>query len=128
MLPRMKRRRVVWIMAPCGALIMIAALLFISGREPRYQGRGLSEWLDACQKIKGERRIVEANWEDTRQALLLIGTNAFPSLLKRVGYERPAWQSNLLTFCQNWPRVPGTKGYIKWLASERGPGYVNAGV
>jgi hypothetical protein len=90
-----KRRRIIVIL---GALVVgVAAVAFWPGeKEPEYQGKKLSQWLEPA--LKGYRN--EKEWAlDAEKALgaaavRQIGTNALPYLLKSIRYEPPAWRRN----------------------------------
>jgi HEAT repeat len=82
----MERRRGIslWILA--GVLAVVAAGLvlghFLPSREPVYEGKRLTEWLEQCNAsfLQGERRPVQ--FEQAQAAIRAIGTNGLPICLK----------------------------------------------
>src|SRR5436190_17836001 len=65
-----------------------AAVVLISGRsepEPQYKGRTLSQWLTYDQKPGPAEQLRHT------EAVLKIGTNALPTLLRWVEYNPPAF-------------------------------------
>lgn len=60
-------------------------------REPEYNGKKLSEWLEICRQhpaLYVERLSAE-------RAVQSIGINALPWLVKWMNYDEPAWQVKL---------------------------------
>ena len=91
---------------------MVAAAAFILGllwcgttrqREPRYNGRSLTDWLELCQ---GSR----VPPPEAADAVRHIGTNALPFLINWVDQYQPMspWRQKLLMSVGQW-RV-GTPG------------------
>src|SRR5688572_8696447 len=77
----MKRpRKIVFTMAALG--VGFAALAFLtSGREPRYEGRSLTDWL--ALSLSGNQQGDDASIQDeVASAVKAIGTNAVPCLLQ----------------------------------------------
>jgi len=68
-----------------GAVALGAIILH--DREPRYKGLPLSKWLH-LPKEQPRLLVVPA---DAQEALLKMGTNAIPTALRWISYERPAW-------------------------------------
>jgi HEAT repeat protein len=66
--------------------IAVGAIV-LHDREPRYKGKTLSKWLH-LSKEKPELLVVPG---EAQEALLQIGTNAIPTALRWISYERPAW-------------------------------------
>jgi hypothetical protein len=56
---------------------MAVCFFCLRSREPSYNGRTLGEWLDVAESYRPPAERAQA-----RQAVLVIGTNAFPQLLK----------------------------------------------
>ena len=86
-------------MIAAAAVVVIAVLFAIAWpgeKEPEYQRKKLSEWLDAYQSaaffsgIGADQRTKEA--ED---AVRHIGTNALPWLLRWLKAETPGWRLGL---------------------------------
>jgi hypothetical protein len=75
----------------CG-VVVIGMSLFLFGdgeSQPKYQGRALSAWLATYDDLQPE------TFEQAREAVLHIGTNALPNLLSWIQYEPPAWRAPL---------------------------------
>jgi len=88
----MRWRRLLIVVAVCAALI--AVIVALVPREPKYDGRTLSEW------IKGAAPRRSPDPEQTRaiEAVRHIGTNALPCLIKWIGAKPPPdWQLKLTT-------------------------------
>jgi len=86
-------------------LVVFAAIvpivLALISREPKYQGRTLSEWIKESAPHKSP------DPETTRaiEAVRHIGTNALPQLIKWISAKEPAdWQINLTTANVSLPR------------------------
>src|SRR6266850_682862 len=91
--PAKRRWRVVVVL--CALVIVVAVVAFWPGeKEPEYEGKKLSEWLAA--------RIVQP--EEATNAVLAIGTNALPFLVKWVEYEIPEWREKVANMTRTWPR------------------------
>ena len=91
------------VLATC-AIIVIGLCLLVFGdweHQPRYQGRSLSAWL----AISYEQGSVSD--EEAREAVLHIGTNALPYLLRWIQHQPPRWHYSLQRFLpsriwENW--------------------------
>jgi hypothetical protein len=68
------------------ALILLGAR-FTSPAEPSHAGRPLGAWLDDLMAGRDG-----AQHELARQALLALGTNALPGLLRRIGAQETPWR------------------------------------
>jgi len=88
---------------------MVAAAAFILGllwcgitreREPRYDGRSLSEWLDLYSFSM--RKSVPS--QEAADAVRHIGTNALPSLVTWVqeAQDMPPWREHLFHLASHW--------------------------
>lgn len=76
-----KRRK--WLLILAGGLALPNLVLFLTReREPSYEGKSLSEWVEIYA------RDSKAN-DPASKAIRHIGTNAVPYLLKWVSYESP---------------------------------------
>jgi hypothetical protein len=88
-------------------LILLAVLAVVVGiivalipREPKYQGRTLSEWI----KDSAPRKSPDPQTTRAIEAVRHIGTNGLPSLLQWLNYqEPPAWKLKLLAACAKLP-------------------------
>lgn len=76
----MKRARIVIVLV----VLVLGCLSFalFHSREPRYEGRKLSDWLGT--QVIGDMRRGPEQWQETNRAVERIGTNAIPFLLKWV--------------------------------------------
>ncbi len=93
------------------ALFATLAVVLTKDPQPSYQGRKLSEWI-ACRDKASEV-----------DALLHMGTNIFPYLVKWVAPNRPPkWRSTIVLFCLDhesnttlrlagWLEQDGTRAY-----------------
>ncbi len=86
----MGRRRLLIVLAVCAAVV--ALVIALIPREPRYDGRTLSEWIADSAPRKSP------DPEQTRavEAVRHIGTNGLPWLVKWIGAKEPAWQLKLI--------------------------------
>src|SRR2546423_743458 len=85
----MPKRRIYLIVIAVGVFVGLG-VAFIPSREPSYEGKRLSEWveeLDRTDSVTREREAVEA--------IRHIGTNALPYLVKWIRYDRPPWKRKL---------------------------------
>src|SRR5438067_1105808 len=89
-----RRRRVIIILAAC-VLMGIGVVAFWPGeREPVYNGKKLSEWL----QLYGSTGISVEQREQAKVAVRQIGTNALPWLVKWIQCDRrdlPQWKTRL---------------------------------
>ncbi len=73
-----------WKIAIAGAaLIAIVAAIKLTGSEPEYKGRKLSEWISECKYAYSEAQPKEA-----AQALREMCPTALPTLVDWIGYEK----------------------------------------
>jgi len=74
-----------WLVVVAAVIVVaiVAAVAFWPGeRQPEYQGKKLSEWVEMQEDHPGE----------CAEAVTAIGTNAIPLLLSWLDYEIPAWK------------------------------------
>jgi hypothetical protein len=88
------RARTAMSIASGGLIAAIAGWLFFGEREPRYQGRSLSYWI--------EEYWLEGPEEE--QAIPIIGTNAFPFLLRWIRTPEPRYHFTLLPMVNKLPQ------------------------
>src|SRR5205809_3072192 len=89
----MRKRRLYVLLIAALALIGVLFAVLSGPREPEYQGRKLSEWVE--RYTNGGWRLVSADVfeeEEPNNAIRHLGTNTIPHLLKWVGYEMPPWK------------------------------------
>ena len=99
-------------------LALLVCILFIFAiigtrpnvEEPRYNGQPLSYWLGLYQQYVYEYQSPEA--ATARQAVLNVGTNALPILLRWIEYEPPAWREKLVRYLPT--RVSGNQKIRNW--------------
>lgn len=79
------------VLAACAIVVVGLCFVLFGDREsqPQYQGRSLSSWL----AISYEQGSVSD--EAAREAVLHIGTNALPYLLRWIQHEPPNWRYSL---------------------------------
>src|SRR6266404_3207967 len=75
---KLLKKRVLLIVVLSAALLALYAFVFIKKGEPTYKGHSLSYWLDATPS------------DESKSAVLAIGTNAIPYLLEWLTYNPPA--------------------------------------
>jgi HEAT repeat protein len=105
----MKRR---WlILGFIGIVIATSASLLLSGpREPRYNGKRLTEWLEVIEQAPGSTR-----WQDAVVALRQIDAHALPWLL----HELEAKDSSLQAVLRDFFRLLGRGKTFSYDASSR---------
>jgi hypothetical protein len=86
----MKRRRLLLILLASVASIALAFFIWPREREPEYNGVPLSKWLERYGAAYGEDEPARP-----AGAILQIGTNALPFLLRWIQYEAPGWRKQL---------------------------------
>src|SRR2546422_11683113 len=97
----MKSRWRIFLIAAAAATGLVLALALWFPKEPVYQGKPVSFWIEELARTQPVRI-----WETDRpakEALRTLGTNAVPYLAK-------AMRSRSLfgeTYGQLWPRLPG---------------------
>jgi hypothetical protein len=72
-------------------VIIFATWLLTRPREPEYQGRSLSAWLDDYNKAGTWEKI-----EPTSAAIRAMGTNCLPFLLARIKHNPSRWTERLV--------------------------------
>ena len=92
-----KRRKLIGIILLAVIGGVIAYPLLHRDDEPTYQGRRLSEWLERYNQNTSfpHETPAIASRHEAEAALLYIGTNAVPHLVKWISYEPPAWRTAL---------------------------------
>lgn len=107
----MKTRRYLTI---CGTVLLLALLgaLVWDGtrrREPVYEGRELSSWLERhVPTSDANPPYNSAGWHKANEALKTIGTNGIPTLLRMIeAHEPPPFVRTLLDLAQRqrWVRI-----------------------
>jgi hypothetical protein len=85
-------KRVLVISAACALIGAVVLIVCLSGRkepkEPVYEGKKLSQWIQAYnESLRGRGDVMTA-----RKAIRAIGTNGLPCLVKWIAYEPPRWR------------------------------------
>ncbi|MDB6023580.1 MAG: domain containing protein [Pedosphaera sp.] len=113
-----KRRRILTI-ALLFAVLSGFVWLILHPKEPIYQGKTLSFWLEQYYRNKDIQYLTPTNRialrNEARTALVQIGTNATPYYLKLVGARISRVQERLLR--SSWPyHIPWMRAsYIRWV-------------
>jgi HEAT repeats len=100
----MRWRKLLIGLAVCAAIVAIVVALI--PREPKYEGRTLSEW------IKEANPRHSANYRQRKdfEAVRHIGTNGLPWLVKWIGIKDPPWwRLRLIAASQKLPQWMQTK-------------------
>lgn len=81
-----KRRK--WIVVLACILMLALVWAFLPEREPSYQGRKLSQWVDQME---------QSGWNsaEAQGAIRAIGTNAIPTSLKWISYQSSPSRKNI---------------------------------
>ncbi|MCX6924607.1 MAG: hypothetical protein NT154_15535, partial [Verrucomicrobia bacterium] len=69
------------------AVVALSARSLSSEREPTYQGRSFTDWLDEYYSDSRERTEDDTPKTEAYFAIRAIGTNALPTLLRWVEQE-----------------------------------------
>jgi hypothetical protein len=85
----MRKRGFFLMFIALAVLVCLVVTGYKSDREPEYDGVKLSEW------VKEEGLSAMGSREMAERAILQIGTNALPFLLKWIQYETPWWKKGL---------------------------------
>jgi hypothetical protein len=98
----MTRRRV--ILFSLVALVAAIAIIYLCiPKEPRYQGRSLSSWID--NDVNSYRSVPgSAKWQAADNAVVQIGTNAIPTLLRWASAKDSELKVEIMSRVN--PRVP----------------------
>lgn len=112
----MRQRRAIIALAVC-VLLGISVVAFWPGpKEPEYNGKKLSEWLDVydLQYLNDHgKEVVEREQPAAADALQHIGTNALPWLVKWIKHEPPAWKDRIAGFIEKIPSRTIARWYVE---------------
>jgi len=78
----------VLVLLTCGVAAGVTAVVWPQRREPEYQGKTLSEWLELTVSVYWSQRPLDMQEE----AIGHIGTNALPWLVEWVQCGQPQWE------------------------------------
>jgi len=97
----MKRIRQISIVATV-ILFGVLAIIIYRSREPRYQGRTLSAWIDEGRKSSRG----QPSWETARNAVRQMAPEVFPFLMEDI--QAVDWPSkkNLIAWLKRHPSLP----------------------
>ena len=92
---------------PAFALLLVTALalagwLAVHSREPKYQGRKLTGWLQALEAAPD---MASPAWRESVAAIRAIGTNGLPTLLTMLCGEDSRWRVQVVTLIQDTANV-----------------------
>jgi hypothetical protein len=90
------------LVAACGALVSLLFLLLPSAPEPRYEGRKLSDWLEAA----GQSGMLSEKFNEVVQA---VGTNGIPFYTRWMRYEPGLFKRAKFRVASVTPRWIGFK-------------------
>jgi hypothetical protein len=86
------------------AAVMVVALLAVAfwpgEKEPEYQGKKLSDWLEPFYQPGA---ISEQKQQEIETAVKTMGTNCLPFLIKRVGYKSSGWRKKARLLYEHVP-------------------------
>jgi len=112
-------------------LVSIGFVVFWGGeREPRYQGKRLSEWLfivgtnlsgaelAEIEESHNFNKLGSAEALRAARAVRSIGTNALPHLVKWISYDRARWDK-VLDMYDKLPRVVVSDRAEDWIIGDR---------
>jgi hypothetical protein len=104
--------------------VFVAAVLVVvlwpGEKEPEYQGRKLSEWLDTYDSYFGGSKFPTlAEMEAAAEAIRHIGTNSVPVLLRWYCDEPPSWRTKLRNVLGKIPGPLERLDPFKELSPER---------
>ena len=109
----MKKRRQIGLLLVLGLVISVVAFIVLSTREPAYQGKRLSQWLEEFNRVNPG----EIN-QEAESAMLQIGTNALPFLVRNLCSLDPHYKLTLMQWYNKWSPK---KILFKPLADRQGP-------
>jgi hypothetical protein len=114
----MKRRSIILICSAIAVTFASLALAFWPGeREPKYQGKKLSEWVQQARDADFDSSK-QQNAAQAREAIRSIGTNALPSLLKWVDYAPAPWKLKASGLAKKLPFSDAGDDLRKWLTAK----------
>jgi len=93
----MSKRRKLCIVLPCFFAVGLM-LVLIPGREPQYQGRSLSAWLNDIENDPSGHDSAMAH-----VAIGIFGTDALPELRRRIRFRPTAWRTRLIQWKNKLP-------------------------
>lgn len=122
----MKRLWVILVSAGIALAVVIAVSVWPGEREPVYQGKKLSEWLDMYGGHHGESSNTEM--EEAGAAIRYIGTNALPTMLKWIHCERTRGSLELNSAIDRLPGRLSDSDFLHSVATSKAEKRANAAV
>jgi len=107
------RGRVLLLVFGCIVVVCAAALLWPAEPEPQYQGKRLSSWL------LDNGPFPSGHQEGAGEAIVQMGTNALPFLLKWLSYQPPAWRDKAANAYDKVPLPVRSQAIRDWVAAGR---------
>ncbi len=95
-----RRRAWRWLVLSC---VVVALVWWWHEREPRYNGRSLSSWLDTYDAILSGH-LTDPGFEETRTALRHLGNKGLSYYTRRLAYETPGWHLSILSVLHKTPK------------------------
>lgn len=110
----MKRSRALAILSGCALLTILASALW--PREPTYEGKSLSSWLGL---LPAPNRGFLGPRQAAQDAVIQIGTNGLPYMLRWMRYDPPPWRRRAVVAVDQLPNgFPGRKRLLEWLRGK----------
>src|SRR5438093_3524857 len=109
----MKRSRAIALAVLLAVIATVAAFMALRPREPVYQGKRLSEWLEEFSRV-GRGQINQ----EAENAIRQIGTNALPFLVADLCRKDSPHKLALMEWYNKWSSL---KFQFKTSADRRGP-------
>ncbi len=106
----MKRTPIILLFGIAIAMVAVSMGIY-SSREPRYQGRALSAWIDEEINVQfeanGDSQSYEADpkWRAATNAVYQIGTDAVPWLLKWANASDSKFHAGVIAWVNSHPRL-----------------------
>jgi HEAT repeat protein len=91
----------------CGSSAALLLFVLFRSQKPSYHGRTLSSWLHICSHT-----TIQNDRDEARQAVIHIGSNAIPYLLKSIRYTPPPWKKLTTTQLQKLRRFSLARAII----------------
>jgi hypothetical protein len=115
-----KRKKVTIVAAGMIVAAVLVVVLWPGEKEPEYQGKKLSEWLDTYDSYFGGSQFPTlGGMEEAAEAVRHIGTNCVPVLLRWYCDEPSSWRTKLREILQKAPGRLGRLAAYKEPSPER---------
>ena len=101
--------------AAAAIAVVVVGWAVFREREPRYQGKTLSEWMTVAGHTDDDREQGKA----VEEALEKIGTNGLPWMIEWLRYEEPKWRSTLCGLVGGLPRALVPNLIINYLVNDK---------